>query len=548
MKKPEELEQKITELERKLQQQVKKNRQMEKLLAASSGQSEPSLSEKNRRDLARSELWSRISHELFTPMDGILGVTELVLETELTDDQRNYLDMINASADRLFAVVSDIIDYSELIEGELRREMKNFTLFDELEYDLYIAKLSAKHKDIKFSATFAKNLPSYINTDPNRLLQVLDTLISNAINFTDEGEVTLKVEKNGFDSQARTMLKFTIKDTGANIPLFLQHTLFDKPLPLGSIDDERKYSEGGLGLVVAARLVELFGGEIGYSPRKGGGSIFWFTWPVVNPVDMYMGEVPSDIFSEQLDRSMVLQGAKVLLAEDEFINAAITKTFLEQVGVEVDVVGDGEEALNAVGEKEYKAILMDVQMPNMDGIDATMEIRKKERKMGRRCPIIALTAHALGGDRERCLQAGMDDYLAKPLDRNQLIEMLARYMTKKALVVSSDPASQRDIIQPLVSSGWAVVIAETGRMARYEASLAHFDLIVIDASVPSQDGVETVQTIRQLEKFSGYRSTILGTGFSSEKEYQGYVGTGIDEFFVKSAMASEFPKQVEEFC
>ncbi len=547
MKKHDELERKIVELENKLKEQVEKNNYLERVLSASSLHDDGGATH-IQRDLAKSKLWSHISHELLTPMDGILGMTELAMETELTDEQRNYLEMINASADRLFGVVGDIIDYSELIEGKLHYNLKNFDLFEELEYDLYIAKLSAKHKDLKFSATFAKDIPGYLNTDPDRLLQVFNTLVGNAIHFTDDGEVIVTIEKNGYDDQGRLLLKFTVKDTGQAIPVKVQHSIFETPIPVDISGGEEKYSEGGLGLVVAAKLVELFGGKIGVTSNQNSGSTFWFTWPVANPVEMYMGELPADMFSEQPDRSMVLRGAKVLLADDEYINASITKAFLEQAGVEVDVVNDGKEALRAMESNEYQAVLMDVQMPVLDGIDATIKIRKKERSKGKRCPIIALTAHALHGDRERCLQAGMDDYLAKPLDRNQLVEMLARYMTKKALVVSSDPASQHQIIQPLVHRGWGVVIAETGRMARYEASLAHFDMIVIDVSVPLKDGVETVQTIRQLEKFSGCRAIILGTGFSPEKDYQEYAASGIDEFCFQPTMANDFAKRVEEFC
>ena len=299
-------------------------------------------------------------------------------------------------------------------------------------------------------------------------------------------------------------------------------------------------------LVVAAKLVDLFGGEIGVTSGKQGGATFWFTWPVGNPVEMHMGDLPTDMLSEVRDRNMVLEGARVLLAEDEPINAAITKAFLEQTGVIVDVVSDGNEAVQAVSTNDYQAILMDVQMPVMDGIEATTRIRRSELSKRNRCPIIALTAHAMQGDRERCLQAGMDGYLAKPLDKNQLVEMLARFMTKKALLVGSDTACQHETIEPLVRAGWAFVIAETGRSARYEASLSHFDIIVIDASLPVEDGVETVQTIRKLEKYSGYRAMILGTGFSEEKDFQPYTGSGFDEFYLRSTMAHELTKVIQQ--
>ena len=546
-KKREELEGEVDRLQQQLLNEKTKNRQLEEVLSFRGEHSSvpagagPAAS---ADAVTPSRLWSRISHEILTPMDAILGMTDLVLDTELTDDQRNYLEMINASADRLFGVISDVIDYSELLEGKLRRDLVNFDLYEELEYDLYIAELTCKHKELTFSAGFARGIPNYLHSDPVRIRQVLNTILGNAIEYTDTGEVSLRVEKGGFDEKGRLLLRFTVEDTGTGMDEDMQRTLFMTPSPLEVGGGEEKYSEGGLGLVVAARLVELFGGEIGVESSKGKGSSFWFTWPVANPAEMYMGELPADIKGQVQDRGMVLQGAKVLLAEDEQINAAITKVFLEQSGLEVVVVENGREAVDAIDRENFQAILMDVQMPVMDGIEATLEIRKKERKKGKNTPIIALTAHAMQGDRERCLQAGMDDYLPKPLDRDQLVQMLALYMTKKALVVATDPANQHEIIQPLVAGGWAVIIAENGQSAMYEASLAHFDMIIIDSSLPESDGLEAVETIRKLEKFSGCRATVLGVGFDGEEEYRHYSDSGFDGFYSRGDMARELKNRM----
>ena len=544
------LEKEVARLKSELAEQKKENRLLSEALSArdiNGGATEPENTLPAVNRLSRSKLWSSISHEILTPMDAILGMTDLALETDLTADQRNYLEMINASADRLFGVISDIIDYSELVEGKLRRDYVNFDLFKELEYDLYIAKLSCKHKELKFKTSFAKEIPNYLHSDPARLRQVLGNIVNNAIHYTSEGEVSLRVESNGHDEQGRLLLRFTVKDTGPGIPQKMQKSLFHSPINIGFPESEDKYSEGGLGLVVSAKLVELFGGEIGFRSTRDKGSTFWFSWPVINPVEMYMGELPPDMFSDEQDRSVVLRGADVLLAEDEHINASITKTFLEQAGLNVTVVNNGSEAVKAVKNNSYHAILMDVQMPIMDGIEATCEIRRHEKAEGISCPIIALTAHAKHGDRERCLQAGMDDYLTKPLDKDLLIEMLARYITKKALIVGSDPVHQHDIIQPLVEHGWAVTIAETGRLAMYEASLSHFDLIVFDSSLPLGDGVDTVKTIRKLEHFSGCRATIVGVGLTEKQDLTLYRKSGVDECFDRSAMQSDFARRVESF-
>lgn len=541
----EELEKKIATLELELANQKRKTEEMVEQLKVLGTKNNPSdggdehSEEKNT--LVSSKLWSSISHEILTPMDAILGMTDLVLDTDLSEEQRNYLEMINASADRLFSVISDVIDYSELDEGKLRRDLYNFNLFKVLEYDLYIAELSAKHKDLDFSCSFSQDIPGVLNSDPARLRQVLSNLISNAIKFTTEGNIKIGVERVGYDDNHRVVIKFTVQDSGVGVSSELQKTIFQTPVTLsfsGSVD---KYSEGGLGLVVSARLVSLFGGDIGLYNNEGPGSTFWFTWPMVDPVEAYMGELPPDILTEKQDRSLVLQGAKILLAEDEYINASITKAFLEQTGVDVTVVNNGREAVAALDRTPYQAVLMDVQMPVLNGIEATLEIRKKERKNKEtRCPIIALTAHARHGDRERCLQAGMDAYLTKPLDKDILVDMLARYLTRKVLIVGSEPVNQQEAIGPLVEKGWAVTIAETGRLAMYEASLSHFDLVVIDTSMTAEDGVETVRTIRKLEEFSGCRATILGVGFVETDDTTVYDNCGIDEFFSRSAMDKDF--------
>ncbi|MEE4242111.1 MAG: response regulator [Desulfopila sp.] len=548
MKSNNEFEKEISELKKALLVQQEKNRHLEKLLSFRGVNPEegkiPAEIKGEVSEAVKSRLWSRISHEILTPMDAILGMTELVMDTKLTTKQRDCLEMINSSADRLFGVISDVIDYSELLEGKLRCDMTDFDLFDELQYDLYVAELSCKHKDLQFSARFAPNIPNYLNSDPARLRQVLNNILSNAIKYTQKGHVSVKVSLGGFDRKGRLLIKFTVEDTGEGIVPEALSTIFSSPMTTACTGGEEKYSEGGLGLVVSAKLVEQFGGEIGVWSEQGKGSSFWFTWPVINPVEMYMGELPTKIFDQVQDRSMVLQGAKVLLAEDEYINASITKTFLEQAGLKVTVVGNGREALELSGKDNYGVILMDVQMPVMDGIEATTLIREREKKSGTFTPIIALTAHAMYGDRERCLQAGMDDYLAKPLEKDQLVTMLAKYLTRKALVVGSDPLSQHSIMHPFVQRGWAVIIAETGRMAMYEASLAHFDMIIIDASLPVEDGRETVETIRKLEEFSGCRATILGVGFETEEDFRLYDDIAFDALFTRHTMEKEIQARV----
>ncbi len=485
-----------------------------------------------------SKLWSGISHEILTPMDAILGLTELVLETELAEEQQESMEMIHVSAGRLFTILSDVIDYSDLQAGRLRRDISTFNIKEELEYDLYVADLSAKHKDIAIEIRYAEDVPQFINSDSTRLRQVLTTLLSYGVDVTESGKIFLYIENGGFDQNGNAMIRF-------EVVLPKNVLLEEKILPIGSefFDDDEKYSYKKFGLAVAAQLVWLFNGDIAERNEKSGEKTLWFTWPVGNQA---LIEVDNTTVSTQFDNqdvSVLLKGCSLLLAEDEFINAAVTKAFLEQEGVEVTVVGNGEKAVRAAAKKKFDAILMDVQMPVMDGLEATRKIRKNEKKGTHHCPIIALTAHGLEGDRELCFQAGMDDFLQKPIDRDQLLDVLAGYVVHEALVVSADSARETAILQPLVERGWSVTLAETRSVAMYQASLIRFDLIIIDASFDVSEGCKFIEAVRQLEKFSGCRAVVIAFGDSDIK----YRQSDCDCFYPENTALQMLAEKIETF-
>jgi signal transduction histidine kinase/CheY-like chemotaxis protein len=478
----------------------------------------------------KGEFLENMSHEIRNSMNGIMGMTGLVLETELDPEQRRYLEMVDESVDRLLDVVNDVLDFSRIEAGRLTLDVEDFNLKESLEIDLYLLDLAAREKDITLTCEIGRNVPFFIHSDPGRLVQILTSLISNAIKFTKKGGVSVQISHAGYDENGMLVLRFSVTDTGVGIKperqKQIQNTFHQK-------DTESALATGGvgLGLTISSQLVKLLGGEMGME-SSAKGSTFWFTVPVKEVSDV---EAIEDIAGRTFElpdekASYALKGAKILLAEDEPINRVLTETILRQAGVEVTSVENGQQAVREAKKGIYQIILMDVQMPTLDGLEATKKIRLYEKQHGGHQCIIALTALAMRGDREKCLQAGMDDYLTKPLEKSQLIDILVKYLTNTALVVDSDPDSQHLIVSSLIESGWSVTIAETGRSATYEASLANFDLILVDTQMPQMDGIEVARVIRKLEDFSGRRSFILGIGSAGLDEGRRFLEQGLDAY------------------
>ncbi len=488
-----------------------------------------------------------ISHEIRSSMNGVIGMTGLVLETDLTEEQRQYLEMVSSSVDRLLGVVNQVLDYSKIESGQIDLKREDFELRESLDHDLYLLRLTAQKKNVELSCHISPNVPAYIHGDPERLIQVISNLVSNGIKFTTEGSVTIKIENDGYDINNNLQLKFTITDTGCGVDnknrelisryfkQKLRHQA-SQPLVIGST---------GLGLTVVSRLVGIMGGDIGLESGSSG-STFWFRIPVQEVTDYRTVEEQGSKAFEGIEKtdSYALKGAKVLLAEDEHINRVLIRTLLQQFDVEVTCVESGEQAVEEGRNGMYDILLMDVQLGEMDGLEATREIRKFEKKRGGHLPVVALTAMAMPGDREKCLQAGMDDYLSKPVERDRLVDMLDKHLTSKALVVVSEVDSQQIIIRTLVESGWQVTIAETRRMAMYEVSLSHFDLIVFDIASPELKNLEAVKIIRQLEGYSGQRATIVGVGVDAGGEkcldygVDRYIGGSLTQDKIKAELAS----------
>ncbi|TKB11655.1 response regulator [Desulforhopalus sp. IMCC35007] len=530
----EKLEKRIQQLEAELVEQKRTNKLLKKrALQAIIGNRSAQLCEADRLEceagLKRAELSSRVksvflenvSHEIRSSMSGIVGMTDLVLETELSPDQRLYLEMVGSSVDRLLVVVNEILDFSRIETGEIEFLAEDFNLKESLDHDLYVMSQAAQDKDLSFTCTVDADVPTHVHGDEGRLVQIVTNIVNNAIKFTDKGSVSIAIQNHGYDGDNNLRLKFTVQDTGCGIAAekleqinyyFKQELKPHVAMPLS-------IGTTGLGLTITSQLVKLMGGEIGVESGKRG-TRFWFILPYKEVADISFLEEQTSETVENIkeEATYALRGAKVLLAEDEYINRVLIETVLVQLGVDVFSVASGEEAVEEACSGKYQFVLMDIQMEGMDGLEATRRIRSYEHAHGGHIPIVALTAHAMVGDREKCLQAGMDDYLTKPLVRKEILEVLQQHLTNRALVVDSNIESQNVFVRSLIESGWQVTIAETWRSAMYEASLTHFDLIILDTTSPELQGREAAKTIRQLEQYTGQRAKILNLTETAETD------------------------------
>ena len=360
----------------------------------------------------KSEFLVNMSHEIRTPLNGIMGMTELALETPLSPVQREYMETVKMSGDSLLTVINDILDFSKIEAGKMDLEAIDFNLRDRLETALTMLSVRADEKGLELSFDIAPEVPKVMRGDFNRLRQVVTNLVGNAIKFTEVGKVMLKVQVEADEATHRT-LHCTVSDTGIGIPADKQQVIF---VPFSQVDSSttRKYGGTGLGLTISRHLVEKMGGKLWVESEVGRGTQFYFTVRLgtsektIKEGTARFSEHPKDFF-------------RVLVAEDNLVNQRITSRLLEKRGHRVVVVANGREALEALKKENYDLVLMDVHMPEMDGLEATAAIRQREKETGFHQPVIALTASV---DRARCLAAGMDGHLEKPIKLQELDELL----------------------------------------------------------------------------------------------------------------------------
>ena len=377
---------------------------------------------------AKSEFLAVMSHEIRTPMNGILGMTQLLLDTPLSGIQRDYLDTISQSGESLLTLLNDILDFSKLEAGRMELETVAFSLADTVASVIELMTPRAREKKIELTAEIAPSVPAALSGDPARLRQILLNLVGNAIKFTERGKVRLIVGRAEGD-----LYRFSVIDTGIGIPTDLRGRLFQSFSQADS-SITRRYGGSGLGLAICQRLVEMQGGAIGCESTPGTGSLFWFELHYAPSTNPCAPRPPSSA-------GRALPRLRILLAEDNGVNRKVATALLEKWGHRVTAVVDGVEAVTAVQAHPFDLVLMDMQMPEMDGLDATRCIRKLAPPA---CdvPIIALTANAMRGDQARCLAAGMDDYISKPIEHDRLFAALERVCDRR-LVAQMPPLGGR---------------------------------------------------------------------------------------------------------